>query len=313
MLGLSLHIHNQAKEMPTKTPKKSSTQPIDIKTAKFIVTGGSGSFGRNIIKRLLALGAKDITSISRDEDLIKQAQIDVNSPFVKFKLGDITDKDTIAHLMKDADVVFHAAAIKHVSLAEQNPREAYRVNIVGLLNLLDASSNVKRFVHISSDKAIGVMNCYGSTKLLGEYLVDESNSLYNKDTYLVTRCPNLLGSRGSVTDIWAQQLKKFNKITITDPDMTRYFVTLSDAAKFIVEIGLSATVSANKKYYPLKYTKKYKLNDLAKAFLKVRGNKDSKIEVTGITAGEKTHEDYISDVKLCSVDELVTTLKEVFN
>lgn len=284
---------------------------INLRTDKFIVTGGSGSFGRNIIKELLLRGAKNIVSISRDENLVKQAQLDINSPLVKFKLGDITDKATIQNLMKDADVVFHAAAIKHVSLAEENPREAYRVNILGLLNLLDASSHVKRFVHISSDKAIGVMNCYGATKLLGEYLVNESNNLYNKDTYIVTRCPNLLGSRGSVTDVWTQQLKKNNKIRITDPEMTRYFVTLTDAAKFLVDIGLSGSTKADKKYYPLEFTKKYRLGDLAEAFIKVMGDKNSKIEVTGATPGEKKHEDYISDVSLVSISELVSILKQL--
>lgn len=295
----------------TKISTKSKGGGINPKTAKFIVTGGSGSFGRSIIKKLLSKGAKDITSISRDEDLIRQARIDVNSPFVKFKLGDITHKETIENLMRGADVVFHAAAIKHVSLAEENPREAYRVNILGLLNLLDASSQVKRFVHISSDKAIGVINCYGATKLLGEYLVDESNDLYNKDTYIVTRCPNLLGSRGSVTDVWTQQLKKFNKIKITDPDMTRYFVTLGDAADFIIDVGLSSSTKADKEYYPIRFTKKYKLKDLAEAFVKVRGDKNSKIEISGATPGEKKHEDYISDVSLCSVNELVSILKQL--
>src|SRR3989338_2601319 len=182
-------------------PRKDNTNKIDLKSARFLVTGGSGSFGRNIIKRLLKLGAKNIISISRDEDLIRQAQAEIDSPFVKFKPGDITDKELVNNLMKEIDVIFHAAALKHVSIAEQNPREAYRVNILGLLNLLNSSSLIKRFIHISSDKAIGVINCYGATKLLGEYLVRESNDLYHKKGYLITRCPNLFGSRGSVLDV----------------------------------------------------------------------------------------------------------------
>src|SRR3972149_8811918 len=219
--------------MTKKKQKKNGVRKIDVKKDRFLVTGGTGSLGRHIIKKLLNLGAKNIISISRNEDLIKQAELEINSPYVKFKIGNISDEEMIKNLMERVDVVFHTAAIKHVSLAEQNPREAYRANISGLLNILNASSSLKRFVHTSSDKAIGVMNCYGATKLLGEYLVDESNNLYNKNTYFVTRCPNLLDSRGSVTDIWAQQLKKFNKIMVTDPEMTRYFVTLKDAANFV--------------------------------------------------------------------------------
>lgn len=291
--------------------RKNNASKINLKNEKFLVTGGSGSFGRNIIKKLLALGARNIISISRNEDLIKQAEMDVGSPFVKFRLGDITDKEFINNLMKEVDVVFHTAAVKHVSLAEQNPREAYRSNILGLLNILNASASIKRFIHISSDKAIGVTNCYGATKLLGEYLVRESNDIHQENIYIVTRCPNLLGSRGSVLDAWKQQLKKNNKIKISDPEMTRYFITLSDAADFVVDIALKGSTNAKEIYYPLEFTKKFKLKDLAEAFLQISGDKDSSMEITGASPGEKKHEDYIADVPLCSVKELVTFLKKI--
>ena len=294
--------------MPKTIKEKVPKNKIDIKKTRFLVTGGSGSFGRSIIKKLLSLGAQNIVSISRNEDLIRQAQREVNSPFVNFKLGDITDRAMIENLMKDIDVVFHAAAIKHVSLAEKNPRETYRVNVLGLINLLDSSSSLKRFVHISSDKAIGVMNCYGATKLLGEYLAKESNDIYNNNTYLIIRCPNLLGSRGSVTDVWMDQLRKNNKITITDPEMTRYFVSLPDAGDFVVNLGLSDS-DVKKIHYPLKYTKKYKIKDLAEAFLKVNGNKNSKIKIIGAFPGEKQHEDSIGDLPLTPVSGLIPILK----
>jgi len=203
-------------------------------------------------------------------------------------------------LMKDIDVVFHAAALKHVSLAEQNPREAHRINVMGLLNLLDNSASTKRFVHISSDKAIGVMNCYGGTKLLGEYLVRESNSLYPSNKYIVIRCPNFFWSRGSVLDIWRRQLALYNKIKMTDPQMTRYFVTLPDAANFIVRTGLNVNANPETIYYPLEITRKFMLGDLAQAFVEVYGKKGAKIIATGPLPGEKKHEDYIADVKLTS-------------
>ena len=297
--------------MPKNTKKKKVKNSIDIKNTKFLVTGGSGSFGRNIIKKLLALGARNILSISRNEDLIKQAETDVGSSFVKFKLGDITDKEFISNIMREVDVVFHTAAIKHVSLAEQNPREAYRSNVLGVLNVLNSSASIKRFVHISSDKAIGVTNCYGATKLLGEYLVRESNDIHRGNIYICTRCPNLLGSRGSVLDAWTQQLKKNNKIRISDPEMTRYFITLPDAADFIVDIALMDNVDTKEIYYPLKFTKKFRLKDLAEAFLKIKGNKNSSIDIIGASAGEKKHEDYIADVPLCSVKELVSALEKI--
>lgn len=271
---------------------------IDIKKQRILVTGGSGTVGRNVIKELIKRGAKNIISISRDENLIKQAESEVGSSAVTFKLGDITDTQLISRLLQDTGIVIHTAAIKHVSLAEQNPREAHRINIVGLLNLLDNSATIKRFVHISSDKAIGVVNCYGATKLLGEYLVRESNGLYQDNKYFIIRCPNILGSRGSVLDVWKQSLAKSNKIKITDPDMTRYFILPREAAEFIVDITVANDLDQNETYYPVDLTHKFLLSDLADVFISLFGNKNSKIEVMGAMPGEKKHEDYIKDVEL---------------
>lgn len=284
---------------------------LDIKNTRFMVTGGSGSLGRNIIKVLLEKGAKSIISISRDENLLKDAEAEIGSKIVQFKLGDISDSNLIPRLLKDIDVVFHTAALKHVSLAEQNPREFHQVNVTALLNLLDSSMNVKCFIHVSSDKAIGVINCYGATKLLGEYLVRETNKIYNGNKYIIVRCPNFLGSRGSVLDVWKNQLAKENKIKITDPDMTRYFITLPDAAKFIIQIALQKNPNIDTIYYPLKYTKKFALKDLAEVFVEVFGNQDSRMEEIGSMPGEKKHENYIKDVKLTSKSELKRLLKKI--
>lgn len=284
---------------------------FNIEQTKFLVTGGSGSLGRSIIKQLLKKGAKHIISISRDEDLIKQAEIEIGSSPVQFKLGDITDTNLVSRLMKDVDVVFNTAAIKHVSLAEKNPRETHRINVVGLLNLLDNSQSVKRFIHISSDKAIGVINCYGATKLLGEYLVRESNELYKNCKYIIMRCPNILGSRGSVLEVWKQQVSQNSELKITDPEMTRYFITPEDAAKFIVEVGLGEETGSSKIYYPLEYTHKFLLKDLADVFVQLFGKDKISVKVTGALPGEKKHEDYIEDVKLSSKQELKDSLSKI--
>lgn len=284
---------------------------IDIKKQKFLVTGGSGTVGRNVIKELLKRGAKEIISISRDENLIKQAENEIGvDKRISFKLGDITDIQLVSRLAKDVDIVINTAAIKHVSLAEKNPRETHRINIVGLLNLLDNTSNISKFIHISSDKAIGVVNCYGASKLLGEYLVRESNSLYGRSQYFIIRCPNVLGSRGSVLDMWKAQLEKENKIKITDPEMTRYFITPKDAAQFIVDVSTKSESNTDKIYYPLDKTHKFLLKDLAEVFISLYGDKNSKIEIMGVQPGEKKHEDYIDDVPLSSKSELEKYLKE---
>ena len=292
-------------------PKMKSTRKwkIKINKANIVVTGGSGSLGRNIIKTLIKKGAKTVVSLSRDEGLIKEAEAEINSPRVTFKIGDINDATLVKRLLKDVDIIFHTAALKHVSLAEQNPREAHRINALGTLNLLDNSMNVKRFIHISSDKAIGVMNCYGATKLLGEYLVRETNSLNNGNEYLVVRCPNILGSRGSVIDVWKNQIKKENKIRITDPEMTRYFITLPEAARFIVNIGFDQKSKTDKIYYPINQTQKFVLEDLAQSFIEIFGNKSTKLDVIGALPGEKKHEDYIQDVNLTPKTKLKKILQ----
>lgn len=284
---------------------------FNIEQTKFLVTGGSGSLGRNIIKILLKIGAKHIVSISRDENLLKKAQAEVESSAVNFLLGDICDPTLMPRLLNNADVVFHTAALKHVSLAEQNPREFLKINVTALLRLLDNSANVKRFIHVSSDKAIGAMNCYGGTKLLGEYLVRETNKIYAGNKYLIVRCPNFLGSRGSVLDNWRDQLAKGNKIKITDPGMTRYFITLQNAAEFIVNLALDKNLNTETIYYPLEYTQKFSLGDLAKAFIELFGNKNTKLEIIGSQPGEKKHEDYIKNVKLSSKEELKKSLSQL--
>lgn len=281
-----------------------------ISKQHIVVTGGSGSLGRHLIRELLRRGAKHIISLSRDEGLIKEAKEWIKSSLVQFVIGDVSDPKQLSRILKGADIVFHAAALKDVSNAEKYPREILKVNIGGITNLLDHAENLKRFIHVSSDKAIGVMNCYGASKLLAEYLVSETNDIY-QGKFLNIRCPNFLGSRGSVLDIWRRQVIHRNKIEITDPEMTRFFITLPDAAKFIVETGLKPNVSSETTYYPLEYTKKFRLGDLGKAFVKIYGDNKTKIVTTGKRHGEKIHEDYVSNVALLNVRELETIIRSL--
>ena len=275
---------------------------------KILVTGGSGSLGRYLIKEFLKRGAKNIISISRDEGLIKEAEGEIQSKYVTWRVGDIADPNLVKRLLNGVKLVYHTAALKHVGIAERYPREVLKINILGILNLLDQAEEVWRFINISSDKAIGIVNCYGASKLFGEYLVSETNTIF-KGKFINIRCPNFFSSRGSVVDIWRRQIKADNTIEVTDPSMTRFFITLPDAAKFIVETSLQKDLNPSKIYYPLKLTKKFRLGDLAKAFVEVFGDKFTKIKTIGIRPGEKLHEDYLSDVSLLTVDELEKLLK----
>lgn len=282
----------------------------NISSQQILVTGGSGSLGRHIIKELIRKGAKRIVSLSRDEGLIKEAREWIDSPLVKFVIGDISDPKQITRVLKETDIVFHAAALKDVPNAEKYPREILKVNIGGIINLLDHAENLKRFIHVSSDKAIGVMNCYGASKLLAEYLVQETNDMY-PGKFINVRCPNFLGSRGSVLDVWRRQIRRRNTIDLTDPEMTRFFITLPDAARFIVRIALQSKVSSETIYYPLEYTKKFRVGDLGEAFIMVYGNDRTKIRTIGKRHGEKIHEDYVSNVGLLTVGKLGQILKNI--
>lgn len=282
----------------------------NIAKQKYLITGGSGTFGRYIIRELLSCGAKHIISISRDEGLIKEAKEWIKSDHVQFFIGDICDEKNISKILKNIDIIFHTAALKDVPLAEKYPREVLKVNILGLLNLLEYSENVKRFINISSDKAISIVNCYGASKLFAEYLVNETNR-YNKGVFLNIRCPNLLGSRGSVLDVWRNQLKIRNMIEITDPSMTRFFILPSEAAQFVVEHSMKPRTSVLEIGYPIQYTHKFRLEDLARAFINLYGRKDTVLTTVGKRSGEKVHEDYVGSVSLSSVSELEKYLKKI--
>lgn len=283
---------------------------MNIKNKKILITGGSGSLGRALINELLKRDAGEIISMSRDEGLIKHAEGEITSNKVTFRVGDIKDKETIAKVLRGADIVYHTAAMKHVGLAEKYPREVIATNIFGLLNLLDSSENVSRFINISSDKAIGVVNCYGATKLIQEYLVRETNSLY-KGSFINIRFPNLFDSRGSVIDRWKQEVLKNNTVTITDPNMTRYFILLTDAARTVVETSLLPALDYGKIYFPKTGVKKFRVGDLAEVFVKVFGNEKTKIKEIGAGKWEKIHEEYLPYVHLCKKEELEGILKNL--
>jgi UDP-N-acetylglucosamine 4,6-dehydratase/5-epimerase len=283
---------------------------MNLKNKKILITGGSGSLGRALICELLKRDAGEIISLSRDEGLIKSAEAEITSPKVTFRVGDIRDIGTIGKILRGIDLVYHTAAMKHVGLSEKYPREVIHTNIFGLLNLLDASENVSRFINISSDKAIGVVNCYGATKLLQEYLVMETNSLFNGN-FVNIRFPNLFDSRGSVIDRGKQELLKSNTVTTTDKNMTRYFILLADAAKCVVETSLLTKLDTEKIYFPKSGVKKFRVGDLAEAFVEVFGNKKTKIKEAGAGKWEKIHEEYLPYVRLCKKIELVKILRDL--
>ena len=263
-----------------------------------LITGGTGSLGKALTKRLLKYDVETIRILSRNES----NQVQMNSEFsddrLRFLLGDIRDKERLVKSMEDVDVVFHAAALKHVPIIEYNPFEAIKTNVVGSQNVIDASliHNVEKVVCIGTDKAVSPLNIYGATKLLMEKLFVSANNYLNIDRYrtqfFAVRYGNVFGSSGSVIPKFLEQVKNNKKITITDENMTRFSITMGQALDFILDCTING--KAAEIYVPK--LKGYSISQIKDAFCKLFGNID--VENIGIRPGEKLHEVLINQEEM---------------
>ena len=208
---------------------------------KILITGGTGSLGQALTKKLLNSDVDTIRILSRNES----KQVQMNSEFsdsrLRFLIGDIRDRERLIKSMEDIDIVFHTAALKHVPIIEYNPFEAIKTNVVGSQNVIDSSliQNIEKVVCIGTDKAVSPLNTYGATKLLMEKLFISANNYLNIDRYrtkfLAVRYGNVFGSSGSVIPRFLEQVKNNKKITITNEAMTRFSITMDQALDFILD------------------------------------------------------------------------------
>jgi len=204
-----------------------------------MVTGGAGSFGRKFVEILRnEYHPKRLVVFSRDE--VKQHEMrasGLSDPTLEYRLGDVRDSERLGEVLADVTLVVHAAALKQVTTCEQHPFEAIQTNILGSKNVIDAALNrgVQRVIALSTDKAVSPMNVYGATKLCMEKMFVQANSQSGEQNtrFSCVRCGNFLGSRGSVIPVFLAQSKR-GKITITDARMTRFWITLEDAARFVI-------------------------------------------------------------------------------
>jgi len=263
-----------------------------INNKKILVTGGTGSFGTNLISHLEKyFKPKKIIIFSRDE--LKQSQMMTRfskiKPILRFFIGDVRDYSRLNLAMRDVDIVFHAAALKNVPLAEYNPFEAIKTNIFGAQNVIDASfeNNVKNVLALSTDKASSPINLYGATKLASDKLFITANNFKgnNKTKFSVVRYGNVMGSRGSVVPIF-NQFRNKNFVPITDKRMTRFNITLQDAIKFVLN---SLKIMQGGEVFVPKIPS-FRVVDLAKAMYPQK-----KIKIIGLRPGEKIHEEMISN------------------
>ena len=207
---------------------------------KILITGGTGSLGQALTKRLLEIGANTIRIFSRNESKQIEMEDNIKDDRLKFFIGDVRDFQRLLKAVEGADFVFHTAALKHVPKIEYNPFEAIKTNVVGTQNVIEASlgGNVDKVVFVSTDKSVSPLNTYGATKLLAEKLFVSANNYLDKKKYrtkfFAVRYGNVLGSSGSVIPLFIKQIKSKQKITITNSNMTRFSLTMSEALDFIL-------------------------------------------------------------------------------
>ena len=277
---------------------------------KILIIGGTGTIGQGLINQLLKQKPKVIRILSRDEykQFILENQID-NKKQIRFLIGDVRDYERVERAMKDIDIVFNLAAMKHVPACEYNPFEAIKTNVIGMENVIKAATanNVECVVFTSSDKAINPTNSYGATKLLAEKLVQAANFSKGsaKTKFVAVRFGNVMGSRGSVIPLFKNQIEQKRKITVTDPEMTRFMMTLSQAVELIMDAG---KISIGGEVFVLKMPV-IKLYDLAEVVLEETCSKlnikkeEIELQAIGLRAGERRFEELMSkDESECAFD-----------
>jgi FlaA1/EpsC-like NDP-sugar epimerase len=259
---------------------------------KILITGGTGSWGNELTSQLLEKNPEEIRIFSRGEFAQVSMKRKFNDSRINFFIGDVRDFNAINLACKGIDIIFHLAALKHVPICEEQPYEAIKTNIVGTENIIKAAINnrVLKVIDVSTDKAVVPINAYGMTKAIGEKLIIHANKLSNHTRFTCIRAGNVLGTNGSVVPFFINMIKNNNQITITDLNMTRFFLTLKDSITLLFKaIEVSFGGETFVVHMPSFYIK-----DLASALIKVYGNDKTKIIETGIRPGEKIDEVLVS-------------------
>jgi len=262
---------------------------MNINGKVILVTGGTGSFGKKFVSKVLESAVKKVIVFSRDE--LKQFEMSqtFTDPRIRFFLGDVRDRDRLYRAFEDVDIVIHAAALKQVPACEYNPFEAIKTNVLGAQNIIEAALDrgVKRVIALSTDKAASPLNLYGATKLASDKLFVAANSYAgNKDIrFSVVRYGNVVGSRGSVVPFF-KKIKDTGKLPITDKRMTRFWITLNQGVQFVIDN--IERMQGGEIFIPK--IPSMKVTDLAEAICP-----NCEVEYIGIRPGEKLHEVMITE------------------
>ncbi|WP_435892219.1 polysaccharide biosynthesis protein [Peribacillus simplex] len=265
-----------------------------IKNRKILVTGGTGSWGYELVRQLLDFEPSEIRIFSRNESnqFTMKQEFD-NNPKLHFIIGDIKEKDALLEACQGIDYIFHLAALKHVPVCEDQPIEALKTNVIGTQNVIEAaiSCNVHSVVNISTDKASNPSNFYGLSKAMAERLIIHANTLNTKTRFVCIRGGNVLGTNGSVIHVFKKQIKEKGKIGITDLNMTRFFLTIEEAIKLVFKATFE---SIGGEIFVMKMPS-CKIIDLAEVLIQASNKGNVDVEVLGIRPGEKLHEILLSE------------------
>lgn len=274
-----------------------------FKNKVLMITGGTGSFGNTVLKRFLSTDVREIRIFSRDEKKQEEMRIALNNSKLKFYIGDVRDYDSVYSAMKGVDYVFHAAALKQVPSCEFYPMEAVRTNVIGTENVMNAAAaqGVKRVVVLSTDKAVYPINAMGISKAMAEKLLVAKSRMQNEGetVFCATRYGNVMASRGSVIPLFVSQLKENKPLTITDPNMTRFLMSLEDSVDLVLyayEHGQQGDIFVQK-------APASTVEDLAQA-LKGIFEKDNEIRIIGTRHGEKLYESLISREEMVHAQDM---------
>ena len=274
-----------------------------FKEKTLLITGGTGSFGNAVLNRFLSSDIAEIRVFSRDEKKQDDMRKRYANPKLKFYIGDVRDYQSVLNATRGVDYIFHAAALKQVPSCEFHPMEAVKTNILGTENVLEAAiqNGVKRVVCLSTDKAVYPINAMGISKAMMEkVMVAKSRNLEGTSTVICgTRYGNVMASRGSVIPLFVEQMRAGKPLTITDPHMTRFMMTLADA----VDLVLYAFEHGNNGDMFVQKAPAATVETLAKALTSMLGKPDHPIQVIGTRHGEKAFEALLSREEMACAED----------
>jgi FlaA1/EpsC-like NDP-sugar epimerase len=268
-----------------------------------LVTGGAGSIGSEIVRKVLRYKPEVVRVLDNNETALfdLQHELRAHEENLRMFVGDVRDKERCKRTVEDIDIVFHAAALKHVPLCEYNPFEAVKTNVIGTQNMIEVAMDekVEKFITISTDKVVNPLNVLGATKLLAERLTISANFYKGKrkTVFASVRFGNVLGSRGSIVPLFEKQIKSGGPLTITDPRMTRFIMSISEAVTLI----LRASCMAEGGEVFILEMPAVRIKDLAEVMIEELAPKygydprDIKLETSGIRPGEKLHEELLTE------------------